>query len=137
MNPATFHNQFITVETKAPAILGTLIQGRLEGTYMSFGIAMSFKDIAPLHAQVLPYLPEGQRVELTDDTFVLLRLNDTVTPFAMSWLKLDTMAIVEETKITVVVSGDMDQSRLRQLLLANGYTVLTMGVGAVPSNPLT
>lgn len=137
MNLATFHNQFVTVETKAPAILGTAIQGRLEGTYMSYGIAMSFKDIAPLHAQVLPYLPEGERVELTDDTFILLRLNDVVVPYAMSWLKLATMTIVEDTKITVVVVGDMDQTRLRQLLLANGYTVITMGVGTVPSNPFT
>ena len=127
MNLESFQGQVVSVETKAASILGALVTGRLEGAYMSYSLANAFKDIAPLHAQVLPYLDPADRVELTDDTFVLLRKDDVVVPYAMSWLRLDTLTIVADTRIQVVVAGDMDQSRLRQLLLANGYTVQSMG----------
>ncbi len=127
MNLESFQGQVVSVETKAASILGALVTGRLEGAYMSYSLANAFKDIAPLHAQVLPHLDPADRVELTDDTFVLLRKDDVVVPYAMSWLRLDTLTIVADTRIQVVVAGDMDQSRLRQLLLANGYTVQSMG----------
>lgn len=127
MSLESFHNQVVSVETKAAAILGTSVSGRVEGTYVSYGVASSFKDVAAVHAQVMPHLDPADRVELTDDSFILLRKDDKVEPYAISWLNLSTAVIVADTKIQVMISGDMNQSRLRQLLLANGYTVHSMG----------
>lgn len=130
MSQTQFNGQYVSVETKAPAILGARVQGKVVANFLTHAIASTYKDIAPLHAQIMPFLPEGDRVEFTDDFFILLQYNGEYIPYAISWLRQETMVIVTDTKIQVTIAGDMDQSRLRKLLLANGYKVIAMGTMA-------
>lgn len=118
----------VVVDTRAGAILGRTVTGILEGSSVSYHVAKTFDpELHVLHNQIFPYLDESQRVELTQDTYLLIRVNDRVKVYAQSWLVMSTLAATGPTKVQVMLLGPVDQNRLRELLTVNGFDVESMG----------
>ena len=88
-------------------------------------------DTQALHIQVYPYLPAGTPNDPSATSYLKLRTtagNETIV--ANTWIKEDTIEVVESRTITVVI-GDVtasDVNRIRNALVANNFNNLEISI---------
>lgn len=117
----------VSFDTYAPNILSTQWQRVKVLGVVDYSDASRYAPIPTLHAAAIPSLPPGVSRDATKLTYLKILLgNGDITAVALQWI-IDTTFVVETNlKVCNVQLANMsvvDESRLRKLLLANGFKI--------------
>lgn len=106
------------------AILGTSFQNVTILSIMDYESALNFGDIASLHINVFPYLPDGTPDDPTATDYVRIRTSSGVaTILGVNWINLLTIEQVNSRRAVVTVEGvtNSDVPRIINALVQNGF----------------
>lgn len=112
----------------APEILGYNFKNAKVLALLDFDSANKEQDIAPLHASIYPFLPNGTPINPSQLIYVKVRTSTgSIRVLAMDWIAIQP-TLVTETEATVVIRGiDLAElPRIRQILVKNGYLDITI-----------
>lgn len=118
------------------AILGGDYKNVLVMSIMDYETALAFQDVAALHAQVYPTLPQDVPDDPSKYNYVKVRTAIGTTILGIPWI--DESTIVEVTKSRHIVTiEDTDSSNttqlLRNILSQNGFNKFTIEVETTSS----
>ena len=123
-------NSIYSFETFSPTLLGQRHQGaRLKGM-TDYKTALTYENVEVKHNQVKADLPAGAPDKASDNTYLLFETSaGTTMVLAMAWI--NETSITEDnyrdTKITVHNTMPEDAMKIKQVLGAAGYNMVTFG----------
>ena len=97
--------------------------------------ARQLADIDATHVAVYPFLPAGTIDDASAYYYLKVKLNNgLVTVLGIDWINIST--IVEKTSVKIYVlienASSSDVDRVRQCLVMNGFTSLTVSLNPIP-----
>lgn len=118
-------------ETLAPAILGDKIKNAKLTAIVNFSTAQKLFNPTSQHANIYPHLPVGTARDHTKYIYYVFNTeNDEERVFAREWINLNTIELVtgNTLKASVYNVTAQDQTAIRQLLIAAGYTSISIEI---------
>jgi len=106
------------------AILGTSFQNVTILSIMDYESALNFGDIASLHINVFPYLPEGSPDDPTATDYVRIRTSSgAATILGVNWINPATIEQVTSQRAIATIEGvtNSDVPRILNALVQNGF----------------
>jgi hypothetical protein len=110
------------------AVIGTTFNNVEVTDILSFSTAMALGvDVAAMHANIFPTLPNGTPADPTKYQYVRVVLpNGNIQILGLPWIKANTI-VINSTKnltLTIVSVNPVDQTRVLELLAHGGFTVV-------------
>src|SRR5262245_53791212 len=115
---------------KASSILGAGFKAATVLGLLDYQSAIAIEDVTPVHASVYSQLGTGVPKKASDLTYVKIKTSTgQVRVIAMDWIA-GQPTLVTSTSARVTVGGInlSDIDRMRQVLLANGFTQIEIEV---------
>lgn len=106
------------------AILGTSFQNVTILSIMDYESALNFGDIASLHVNVFPYLPEGSPDDPTATDYVRIRTSSgAATIIGVNWIVAETIEQVNSRRAIATIENvtSSDVPRIISALTQNGF----------------
>jgi hypothetical protein len=113
---------------KAGAILGYGYKDATVLALLDYDSAKAIEDVTPVHVQVYSQLGPGVPRSASDLTYVKIRTSTgEVRVLAMDWIAEQPVLVVKTTASVIVADIHLsDLDKLRQVLLQNGFTSITI-----------
>lgn len=117
----------ITVQTRAPAILGAELKNVRVDSVLSFPAAMKYRNVHQIHRSVFPFLT-GVKDDPGSYQYVLLKTTsgDNLV-VGIPWLVLDSIELVSDVTMVFKIEGYSPErlERIKAQLIAIGETEWT------------
>lgn len=108
------------IETKAPAILGAVLERVRVSSILSYEDVLPYEVIDAKYASILPYLPPGTPPSARDATFYkLVSIDDPskITIFCESWIEGTPVEMsTTQLRVMITVAAPSDISAVRAVL---------------------
>lgn len=116
-------------ETHVPTLLGAGYRGVTVVAIMDYGTAIKERDVTALHRTLYGSLPSGTPDDPAATNY--LRLKMTTGDYIImgySWIKEDTIAMVESGQVSVQIfdTNPDDVTRIRDILVLAGFNSLNI-----------
>jgi len=102
------------------------INAKVTGPGISFALAKNYgTDIAALHAQLYPLLPQGTPTDPTQLAYYVFQIDTNIIVLAKDWI-IPTSILVQTSRdlqYTITAVTPERQTFLNNLLKANGFTI--------------
>lgn len=118
------------------SILGGEFRNVLVMSVMDFDTAMQLADVAALHTQVYPMLPQDVPDDPSQYNFVKVKTDVGVTILGIPWIDAATIQEVTKQRLRVLIEdadvGDIDI--IRAALSQNGFSKFSITTETILSN---
>lgn len=124
-------NNVFSFETHAPALLGAKIKNATLKAMVDYSTATKFFNPNSQHANLYTYLPIGSPRDHTKYTYLIFETENGETKiFAKEWINLNTVELVvgNTTRVTIYNTSSSDSKKIRDLLMAAGYSSFSVDV---------
>ena len=118
------------------SILGVDFRNVLVMAIMDFDSAMALADVAALHTQVYPMLPQDVPDDPSQYNFVKVKTEVGVTILGIPWINAATIQEVTKQRLRILIEdadvGDIDI--IRSALSLNGFNKFSIATETIASN---
>ncbi len=122
-------------ETWAPSLIGAQYKAALVMAIMDYNTAIKERDVTAAHKSIYGYLPPGTPNDAAATPYIRIKLpSGIVTILALTWIKENTIELVDSGQIHVTVSdvAPSDVTKIRDQLVLAGYN--NFNIEYVPGN---
>lgn len=135
--PSNFLGTYVTFTVYPSSILGSNYQNVKLLAILDYQTAMSYADVASMHANVFPLIPQAEQPlnDFTSYSYLKIEFSSGQIgiigiPWIVGWNTVANCGLTQVTNstITAVVSGvsAADIPVIQQLLVMNGYNNITL-----------